>query len=114
MRTVSAKRAQANRRRRQAELELYDRAPFCARCGVTGVELHGHELAGRARGADPSRPDVLLCNRCNTWCEDNPAEAERQGWKFPSASLRHQFTPDELGFYCSVCALPSMNWRHAS
>jgi hypothetical protein len=112
MRAVSLKRQRANRDRRQAELDMYAQHPYCARCGRTNVPLSGHELVNRGRGGDATRPDVLLCDQCNVWCEDHPAEAEASGWKLPSASLRHQFTPDETGFYCGVCALPSLNWRH--
>ena len=112
MRSVSLKRQRQNRERRVAETELFDLAPFCARCGRTGVSLHGHELVNRGRGGDATKPDVLLCDQCNVWCEDNPAEAVAAGWKLPSASLRHRFTPDALGFYCATCALPNLNWRH--
>ncbi len=81
MRAVSVKRARLNRERRKAEAVLYDAAPWCAKCGATGVELHGHERLGRAQGGNPADPDDLLCNDCNTWCEDNPREAAESGWK---------------------------------
>jgi hypothetical protein len=68
-------------RRRKAERALYEAAPWCARCCRTDVELHGHERLGRAQGGNPNRPDCLLCNRCNTWCEDQPILAALTGWK---------------------------------
>jgi len=108
----SRKREAVYRERRVNEQALYDLTPFCARCGRTNLPLSGHELVNRGRGGDPAKPDMLLCDLCNTWCEDNPREAAEQGWKKPSASLRHAFTGDDTGFFCRVCSLPSLNWRH--
>lgn len=112
MRARSLKAQRAQRVRQRSERDLFERTPFCARCGKTNVPLSGHEKVNRGRGGDATQPDVLLCGPCQVWCEDNPAAATEAGWKLPSASLRHRFTPDDTGFYCSVCALPSMNWRH--
>jgi hypothetical protein len=81
MRAVSLRRQRENRIRRKAEAALYEAAPWCARCGKTGVELHGHERLGRAQGGDPTDPDCLLCNDCNRWCEDFPVAAAACGWK---------------------------------
>jgi hypothetical protein len=81
IRAVSAKRRAENRVRRAAELALYEASPFCALCGKSGIELHGHERLGRAQGGDPTKPDVLLCNSCNTLCEDQPRIAALNGWK---------------------------------
>jgi hypothetical protein len=81
IRAVSAKRRADNRVRRAAELALYDAAPFCALCGKAGVELHGHERLGRAQGGNPAEPDMLLCNPCNGWIEDNPRDAALAGLK---------------------------------
>lgn len=109
---MSAKRRRLMPARRQAEQELFDESPWCARCGSTNVALSGHERTGRGVGGDPSKPDVLLCNSCNTWAEDNPDEARRMGWKLPRSALRHAFAPDGIGFYCERCSLPLANWRH--
>lgn len=111
MRTVSIKRQRLNRERKRVEEQLFADAPWCARCGRP-VEVHGHEVVGRGVGGDPSAPDMLLCNGCNTWAEDNPVLARDAGWKAPRSSLRHQFLPDLVGFYCERCSLPRMNWRH--
>jgi len=81
IRAISSRRRALNVRRRAAELALYDDAPFCAMCGHGGVELHGHERLGRAQGGDPAVPDMLLCNRCNTWLEDHPRDAALAGLK---------------------------------
>lgn len=111
MRSISTKRAKLNRARKLVEQLLFDETPWCARCGRT-VEVHGHELVGRGVGGDFTKPDVMLCNFCNTWCEDNKDEAIRVGWKKPSSALRHPFDPDQIGFYCLTCNLPLMNQRH--
>lgn len=81
IRPMSSRRRALNVRRRKAEQALYDAAPWCAMCGKTGTELHGHERLGRAQGGDQANPDVLLCDRCNSWCEDNPRAAALAGWK---------------------------------
>lgn len=81
MRAVSKKRARLNRVRRGAVAALYESAPWCGRCGRSDVALAGHERLGRAQGGNPAEPDVLLCDPCNTWCEDNPREAAETGWK---------------------------------
>jgi len=81
MRPESRRRARHNRARRAAVAELYEAAPWCARCGRSDVPLAGHERLGRAQGGNPAQPDCLLCHRCNTWCEDHPREAAETGWK---------------------------------
>lgn len=111
MRAVSIKRQRLNRVRKLAEAVLFDASPWCARCGRP-IEVHGHETVGRGVGGDPSKPDVMLCNVCNTWAEDNPTLAQQMGWKAPRTALRHGFVPDAVGFYCERCSLPLMNWRH--
>ncbi len=80
MRAVSAKRARANRVRKEAERVLFELDPYCARCG-SGYELHGHERLGRSQGGDPAKPDCLACNLCNTRFEDFPELAAWEGWK---------------------------------
>jgi hypothetical protein len=89
LRAVSAKRRADNRVRRAAELALYEAEPWCAMCGRGNVELHGHELLGRAQGGDPTKPDVLLCNRCNELCESEPRIAALNGWK-----ISRKWSPD--------------------
>jgi hypothetical protein len=81
LRPVSAARRALNRRRRGAEAALYEAAPWCALCGRTDVELHGHERLSRAQGGDPAVPDMLLCNGCNTYLEDHPRDAALAGLK---------------------------------
>lgn len=80
---VSKKRAKLNRERTEVLRPLREAQTWCARCGKTGLELNGHELLGRAQGGSIVDPEniILLCNPCNVWCEDNPAEAVAQGWK---------------------------------
>lgn len=56
----------------------------CARCHRADKDVFGHELRGRAHGADIVAPDCLLCNECNGWCEDNPPIAAWLGWKVSS------------------------------
>jgi hypothetical protein len=78
---VSAKRQAANRVRAKRVAEMRAEDPRCAMCGRDDVITHGHERLARSQGGDITNPDCLLCNRCNTWCEDNPREAARLGWK---------------------------------
>lgn len=86
LRAQSKKRQRENRLRVQAEVLLAEisvaqfGAVCCARCGLV-KPVNGHEKLGRAQGGDPTRPDVLLCRECNTWCEDQPREAAATGWK---------------------------------
>jgi hypothetical protein len=81
MRAQSLQRQRDNRVRREAVDALYEAEPWCARCGRGGVSLAGHERLGRAQGGDPTRPDCLLCDHCNTVCEDRPVFAAWFGWK---------------------------------
>jgi len=81
LRAMSARRRALNVRRRAAELALYDDAPFCAMCGKADVPLSGHERLARSQGGHPDKPDMLLCGRCQVWCEDNPRVAALNGWK---------------------------------
>jgi len=81
LRAMSARRRALNVRRRAAELALYDDAPFCAMCGHSDVPLSGHERLGRAQGGNPAEPDMLCCDVCNGWIEDNPRVAALNGWK---------------------------------
>lgn len=81
LRAVSPSRRKDAPTRRAAEAELFALRPWCWFDGETGVEVHGHELRSRSQGGDPSKPDALLCNRHNTWCEDNPIDAVWLGWK---------------------------------
>jgi hypothetical protein len=81
LRAVSSRRRALNVRRRAAELALYEAAPFCAMCGHSDVPLSGHERLARSQGGHPDKPDMLLCGRCQVWCEDNPRVAALNGWK---------------------------------
>lgn len=78
---VSAKRARENRQRTRNVNAMRAIDPSCAMCGRADVPTFGHEKLGRAQGGDFVNPDVLLCNPCNSWCEDNPKAAAEQGWK---------------------------------
>lgn len=81
LRAVSLRRQRENAERRKVVAAMYEARPWCARCGRTDVALAGHEKLGRAQGGDPTKPDVLLCDECNGWCEDHPLEAAAAGWK---------------------------------
>lgn len=81
LRAVSLRRQRENRERRRVVAAMYEAQPWCARCGKTNVALAGHEMLGRSQGGDLTKPDVLLCNECNGWCEDHPVEAAAAGWK---------------------------------
>ena len=59
-------------------------AGTCARCGRVDWPVYGHERLARAQGGSMLAPDCLLCNVCNTWCEDAPREAAWTGWKLSS------------------------------
>jgi hypothetical protein len=96
MRAQSLVRRRVNRPRAEAEEALYDTAPWCARCGRPGVELHGHERLSRAQGGTPAAPDCLLCNACNEYLEDFPAAAAWDGWKLSRKHARCPgLDPDE-------------------
>lgn len=95
---VSKARIEQNKTRRAAERALGMNAQHegvCARCGRFTV-VNGHERLARSQGGDPSKPDCLLCHRCNTWCEDDPIMAAWWGWKlsrkYPAAP---SLAPDE-------------------
>lgn len=91
MRYMSRKRQrQVSRSRRERTLELLYAAPWCARCCATNAPLAGHERRSRAQGGNPAQPDCLLCDTCNTWCEDNPTMAAWTGWKL---SRKHPHDP---------------------
>lgn len=89
LKQVSARRQAENKVRRQVVAAMYAAQPWCGRCGRTDVALAGHEKLGRAQGGDPTRPDILLCDFCNTWCEDFPVEAAAAGWKISRKYPRH-------------------------
>lgn len=79
---VSQKRIQENRERRVVVSGMrLAAAGRCARCGRSGLPVHGHERLARAHGGDIINPDCLLCDPCNGWCEDNPPVAAWTGWK---------------------------------
>lgn len=86
---VSAKRQGQQRQRTAAERQLGREGTTgtCWRCNRFGY-VNGHERRSRAQGGDPTKPDCLLCIRCNTWCEDNPVEAARTGWKISNKHPR--------------------------
>jgi hypothetical protein len=91
LRLVGAKRQRRNgERRRVVALMRAQAGGHCPRCGVAGVRLHGHERRARAHGGDIVRPDVLLCDLCNGWIEDNPIVACWTGWK---VSPKHPHDP---------------------
>jgi hypothetical protein len=86
IRPQSAKRRKVNKVRRELANDLLDepcriRGPVC-----TGWAEHFHELVGRAQGGSltDERNLVPSCDSCNGWIEDNPAVAERNGWKVRS------------------------------
>jgi hypothetical protein len=81
LKAVSAQRRNDAPARRAAEAVLFALRPWCWFDGEMGVELHGHELRSRGQGGLATEPDALLCNRHNTWCEDNPTDAVWLGWK---------------------------------
>ena len=87
LRAVSRKRAAVNRARRLVVADIAGRQiatygyTFCERCKARNVPLAGHERLARAQGGDPTKPDMLLCHPCNSWCEDEPREAAETGWK---------------------------------
>lgn len=91
---VSRKRAKVNVQRRVVVSAMrVAAAGRCARCHRGDVEVHGHERRGRAQGGSILKPECLLCNECNGWCEDNPVKAAHTGWK---VSGKHGHAP-ELG-----------------
>lgn len=61
----------------------------------TGRAEAFHELVGRAQTGSIVDPRNLTpaCNRCNSWCEDNPADAYVLGIKVRS----HDAAPGERG-----------------
>jgi 5-methylcytosine-specific restriction endonuclease McrA len=79
---VSKKRARENRIRAGVLRPMRQLTIRCPRCN-RAEGLNGHELKSRAQGGSITDPAniILLCNPCNTWCEDNPREAAEQGWK---------------------------------
>lgn len=81
LRKVSTKRQQQTAPRKAAEAALAAIRPGCWMCGRQDVEVHGHEILGRAQGGDPTKPDALLCNRDNELCESEPILAAWFGWK---------------------------------
>ena len=90
MRAVSLRRRRVNVARRAREWDLFEAAPWCARCCRTDVPVSGHERRARSQGGDPRFPDCLLCDACNVWCEDNPEMAAWSGWKL---SRKHPHDP---------------------
>jgi hypothetical protein len=88
-------RALLNRQRHKVVAAMYERAPWCARCGSSWVDMAGHERRGRTHGADITDPDCLLCHRCNLWCEDNPVEAANTGWKISAKHAHHPALTDD-------------------
>lgn len=81
LRPVSAQRRSEQPARKAAEAVLFELRPWCWKCGRADVELHGHEITGRAQGGDPTDPDCLLCNPCNSWAEHKNLDAIWLGWK---------------------------------
>jgi hypothetical protein len=63
----------------------------CARCGRADLPVFGHERLARSQGGDILRPDCVLCNDCNGWCEDHPRVAAWSGWKL-STKWPHDHT----------------------
>lgn len=78
------RRAQAPERRRVVSALVEAQNGRCARCGRADLILHGHELLGMAHGADYTRPDVAVCDPCNTAIEDDPIVSAWNGWKISS------------------------------
>lgn len=95
LRPVSRRRIREGVERARVQKRMRAGVSWCARCGRTGVDLFGHERLARSQGGDWLAPDCLLCNDCNTWCEDNPVTAAWSGWKISS---KHPHDPAlELG-----------------
>lgn len=104
LRKVSARRQQQAASRRATEAALTAIRPGCWMCGRQDVEVHGHEILGRAQGGDPTKPDAMLCNPCNEMCEFQPILAAWYGWK---TSRKHPVMPCIASGRC----LP---WQHRS
>lgn len=82
---ASEKRRKVNGRRAKVVSAMREAAKGrCARCGRADLPVHGHERLARSQGGDILNPDCLLCNPCNSWCEDNPQTAAFTGWKISS------------------------------
>lgn len=73
-----------------------------------------HEVVGRGRGGSflDRRLFKALCRRCHDWVTNNHPAARREGFELPKGALRHEFRPDAIGYRCSDCNMPAMNWRH--
>lgn len=82
---ISRKRLVVNTQRRVVVSAMREAAAGrCARCHRGDGPVHGHERLARSQGGDILRPDVVLCNDCNGWCEDAPVAAAFTGWKISS------------------------------
>jgi len=110
-----SKRTAATYRRKRIPLvqALFADQPACAAC-LAEPAVDPHEILPRGRGGSITDPGnvIPLCRPCHTWVTTNPAEAEARGLSAKSGAARHGFTPDDVGFYCAMCGLPGMNWRH--
>lgn len=113
LRFQSAKRASDARVRRQLVGEKLASDPICERCS-SAPSCDVHEVVGRGRGGSflDRRLFKALCRQCHDFVGANPAIARTEGFELPKGALRHQFTPDDIGYRCSDCNLPAMNWRH--
>lgn len=113
MRYRSRKREAVYRtQRRPLVAEQLALFPTCRRCHAR-PSVDVHEVVSRGRGGSiTDRANVVaLCRQCHDHLTRSPREAEREGYLLPSASLRHPFTSAD-GYYCDVCQLPPLSWRH--
>jgi hypothetical protein len=88
----------------------------CVWPGCSQVATDPDEIVPRGRGGSITDPSNVqgLCHFHNAHKQlpGFRGIAEAAGLLAGSGSLRHPWVPDEVGFYCRVCNLPALNWRH--
>jgi hypothetical protein len=113
MRHRSLKTQRVYVHRRKLVAEQLAAVPICQRCHQqTACDVH--ELVSRGRGGSILDQGNVksLCRDCHDLITTHPDLAAAEGWALSKGALRHLFLPDDIGYCCSVCNLPAMNWRH--
>lgn len=70
--------------------KILSEKPVCERCeGRPSVDVHEKRTRGRTGGVhgdDWLDEDnvAALCRPCHNWIDDNPKQAEKDGWLYPS------------------------------